>query len=291
MRSMTGYGRGSSEVSGRRVIVEIRSVNHRFLEVKLRGAFAEAGLEQRVTALLRTYLDRGALHVTLRDEGGGAAESIRCDLSLAEAYAAALEKIRVAIGAPAGDMLALVASQPGVLSTSHATADPDELWAALEPAVVAAAKALVLSREREGAALSADLITRIDHLEAHAAALQQLTADSPQAHKKRLHDRLARLLDGADVDPQRLAQEVALFADRVDVAEELTRLAAHLQEARRLVAVEKAPSGRRLDFLTQELHREINTIGSKSQSAACAARVVEAKAELERLREQVQNVE
>jgi len=291
MRSMTGYGRGSSEIGGRRVIVEMRSVNHRFLEVKLRGAFAEAGLEQRVTALLRTHLDRGALHVTLRDEGGGAAESIRSDLALAEAYASALEKIRVAIGAPAGDMLALVASQPGVLSTSHATADPDELWAALEPAVAAAARSLVITREREGAALSADLATRIDHLEAHAAALQQLTADSPQAHKKRLQDRLARLLDGADVDPQRLAQEVALFADRVDVAEELTRLAAHLQEARRLVELEKAPTGRRLDFLTQELHREINTIGSKSQSAACAARVVEAKAELERLREQVQNVE
>jgi len=288
---MTGFGRGTSEVSGRRVIVEMRSVNHRFLEVKLRGTFAEAGLEQRVTALLRTQIDRGALHVTLRDEGGASAESIRTDVALAQAYATALEEVRVAIGAPVGDMLALVASQPGVLSTSHATADPDELWAALEPAVSAAAKSLITAREREGAALSADLGMRIGHLEAHAAELQQLTADSPQAHKKRLHERLARLLDGADVDPQRLAQEVALFADRVDVAEELTRLAAHLVEARRLVESERGPTGRRLDFLTQELHREINTIGSKSQSAACAARVVEAKAELERLREQVQNVE
>src|SRR5262249_42103438 len=150
--------------------------------------------------------------------------------------------------------------------------------------------ALVDSRTREGAAIAADLRARLKVVDGLARELGELTRDTPGEVRRRLHERLERLLGPGEVDPQRVAQEVAIFADKSDVTEELTRLSAHLAEFERLLG-QSAPAGRRLDFLTQELNREVNTIGSKSQSAACAARVVDAKAELERLREQIQNVE
>ncbi|HEX4456464.1 MAG TPA: DUF1732 domain-containing protein, partial [Polyangia bacterium] len=142
----------------------------------------------------------------------------------------------------------------------------------------------------EGAALQADLVARLDALEVAAREIAALAKDAPDNYRKKLRDRLERALKPGEVDPQRLAQEIAFVADKLDVTEELTRIAAHLAECRRLCAATDA-AGRRLDFLTQELNREVNTIGSKSQSAEVAARVVDAKAELERLREQIQNVE
>jgi uncharacterized protein (TIGR00255 family) len=291
MKSMTGYGRGTCEVAGRRLVIELRSLNHRFLEVKLRLPWPDPGLEQLMTQLCRSRLDRGMLTLSVRDEGGGSAQEVRADLDLARAYAAALAQIGEALSLPPPS-LDLIATQPGVLRAGEALADPDALWATLKPALEQALAALIDSRRREGAALAADLGARTDKLEALAAELQALTRDAPENHRRRLRERLDRVLSPSDgVDPQRLAQEVAILAERVDVAEELTRLSTHLAELRRLLAHDGGPSGRRLDFLTQELNREINTVGSKCQSAQVAARVVDAKAELERLREQIQNVE
>jgi uncharacterized protein (TIGR00255 family) len=163
---------------------------------------------------------------------------------------------------------------------------------ALKPGVEAALDALLEARAREGAALKADLDARTATLEKLATDLRDLTRDAPDVYRKRLRERLERALQDQQqqVDSARLAQEVAFLADKADVAEELTRLETHLGELKRLLT-QKGPAGRRLDFLTQELNREINTIGSKSQSATVAARVVDAKAEVERLREQIQNVE
>jgi uncharacterized protein (TIGR00255 family) len=287
---MTGYGRGTCEVAGRRLVVELRSLNHRFLEVKLRLPWSDPALEQHITQLLRTRLDRGVVTVTVRDEGGGSAQVVRADVELARGYAHALDELRGALGMSEQVTLALVAAQPGVLGVGERAPDSDELWAGLKPGVEAALGGLVETRAREGAAIAHDLKTRLTAVEQIAVELRELSRDAPEHYRKRLSERLARALAPSDVDVQRLAQEVAILADKMDVSEELTRMTAHLCELKRVIE-NGAPAGRRLDFLTQELNREVNTIGSKCQSAPAAARVVDAKAELERLREQIQNVE
>jgi uncharacterized protein (TIGR00255 family) len=292
---MTGYGRGTCEVAGRRLVLEMRSLNHRFFEVKLRLPWGDAAVEQQLTQLLRTRIDRGMVSVTAFDEASrgagdrsGTPPRVYADLPLARGYAQALDEVRAAMGSTEVVTLAMVAGQPGVLVAGEGLPDSDALWRALQPGIDEAVRALVAAREREGEALAGDLRARLKLVEQLAGELRELTRDAPEQYKKRLEERLARL--NADVDEQRVAVEVAVFADKSDVTEELTRLQLHVRELMRLLD-EPGPQGRRLDFLVQELNREVNTIGSKSQSAACAQRVVDAKAEIERLREQIQNVE
>jgi uncharacterized protein (TIGR00255 family) len=289
---MTGYGRGTCDVGGRRLVVEMRSLNHRFLEVKLRLPWSDAAVESHLTQLLRSRLDRGVVSVSVREEGGGAGEEVRADLPLARSYLAALEQIRADLKLHETVSLTLIAAQPGVLSVGETLRDGEALWLALKPGVELALAALLESRSREGASLKSDLVTRTATLEQLTIDLRELTRDAPDQYRKRLRERLDRAIQPGDqpIDAQRLAQEVAFLADKADVAEELTRLETHLTEVKRMLG-QSGPAGRRLDFLTQELNREINTIGSKSQSAVVAARVVDAKAEVERLREQIQNVE
>jgi uncharacterized protein (TIGR00255 family) len=290
MRSMTGYGRGSCELAGRRLVVELRSLNHRFLEVKLRLPWADAAIDLHVTQALRARLERGVVTVSVRDEGGGATQAVRVDVELARGYERALEQLRTTLALAEPISLALIAAQPGVITVGEGAPDGEQLWAALEPGIKQAIDALVESRGREGAAIAVDLRARLATMERLVSELRELTSDAPDSFRKRLHERLERTVGPGEVDPHRLAQEVAIMADRLDVSEELTRLGAHLTEFRRLLDGKQA-AGRRLDFLAQELNREINTIGSKSQSGATGARVIDAKAELERVREQIQNVE
>ena len=287
---MTGYGRGTCEVAGRRLVVEVRSVNHRFLELKLRMPWADAALESHVTAAIRARLSRGAVTISVRDEGGGTGQAVRADVGLARQYHHALTEIRAAVGLEEPVSLALVAAQPGVISVGEGVTDPEALWRAIAPGLEAALDALVAARGREGEALRADLQQRLGTLERMQRELGALTAEAPENYRKKLRERLERALKPGEVDAQRLAQEIAILADKADVTEELTRMAAHVAECKRLTD-ESGANGRRLDFLTQELNREVNTIGAKSQSAPVAARVVDAKAEVERLREQIQNVE
>jgi uncharacterized protein (TIGR00255 family) len=290
MRSMTGFGRATCEIEGRRYVVELRSLNHRFLEVKPRLPWADPSLEQRVVQAIRGRLERGVISITVRDEGSAtAARGAQADLALARSVFRALEEIRESLGLAEPVTLALVAAQPGVLSVGDPVADPESLWAGLQHGIDGALTALVEARRREGQALAADLRARVATLRRLAEELAAHAKEAPREAARRLHARVERLLseaEGVTLDPQRLALEVALLADKSDVSEELTRLAAHLDEVDALLGAEGA-IGRRLDFLAQELHREVNTIGSKTQ----AARVIDAKAEVERLREQVQNVE
>jgi uncharacterized protein (TIGR00255 family) len=274
MKSMTGYGRGTCEVAGRRLVVELRSVNHRFLEIKLRMPWSEAALEAHVTAALRGRLSRGAVTVSVRDEGGGVGQAVRADAALARQYHHALTEVRAAIGSEEPVTLALVAAQPGVITVGESVSDPEALWAAMAPGLEAALQALVAARTREGNALRTDLRARLTTLDGMHLELGALTSEAPDNYRKKLRDRLDRALKPGEVDAQRLAQEIAILADKADVTEELTRMAAHIAECVRLTD-EDGANGRRLDFLTQELNREVNTIGAKSQSATVAARVVD----------------
>lgn len=295
MRSMTGHGRGIAEVGGRRATVEIRAVNHRFFDLKLRASSIDPAVEDRIGQTLRKRVERGSLTLTVREEGVATAQTVRVDLPFAKNVAAALDELSRALGHTEPVPLGLVVAQPGVMQIGEPPAGEgaaDAAFFLLSPALDGALDELIAMRRREGATLAADLLARLARLDALAGEIEKLAVVGPEEARRRLSDRLHKLLAGSGVavDEARLAAEAAVLADRLDVTEELVRLRSHFAQVRALVA-EDAPVGRRLDFLVQELGREINTIGSKSQSAEIARRIVEAKAELEKIREQVQNVE
>jgi len=289
---MTGYGRGTADRGGRRVTVEIRSVNHRFLDVKVRGT-TEPGIEDAIVTRLRDRVERGAVTVAVRVEHRGAA-ALSIDRDAARAAFDALRALADELGiAPPG--LELVVAQPGVVAPPDAEpADAGEVVAAATAAADAALAGLVAMRTTEGGSLARELTTRAAALRALVTEIAALAAGVPADVQKKLGDRVRRLLgelDAPAVDPARLAQEVALLADRADVTEEVVRLGSHLEQLATVLAADAGAVGRRLDFLLQEVGRELNTIGSKSPSAEIINRIVAAKVELEKLREQAQNVE
>ncbi|HTR53917.1 MAG TPA: DUF1732 domain-containing protein [Kofleriaceae bacterium] len=311
---MTGFGRGVAERGGVRATVDIRAVNHRFLDLKLRGEPVAPATEDAIGARVRGAIERGSVVIAIHLARESDARS-RIDEAAARAAHAQLSALAKQLGT-APPELGLVLAQPGVVAAAEATRDSDApaILAALDPALVELAR----MRAAEGGTLARELAARVAELATLRENIARLAAGLPEQLGRRLHERLGRLVrDEADqrnadaagfLDPARLAQEVALLADRADVTEELVRLASHLDQVRALLAGDEPPAspgeaidrprstksggvGRRLDFLAQELGRELNTIGSKSASAEITASVVEAKAVLEKLREQVQNVE
>jgi len=290
IRSMTGFGAGRASVGGEDLDVEIRSVNHKFCEVKARMPRELSALEMEIVRVVKDRLARGGVEVSVRRGGTAASFAPRVDAALAESYARAFAEIQARLGLPGHVMLADVIAADGVVRLEEREVDQDAAREALGRALGHALDALVGMRGREGEALARDVAGRLDAVEAAVARVAELVPRSVEHHRVRLTERVTELARGVGVDPARLAQEVALFADRTDVAEEVTRLRSHVAQARALLAGEE-PAGRKLDFLVQEMHREANTIGSKSQSAEIAGLVVTLKAEIERMREQVQNVE
>jgi uncharacterized protein (TIGR00255 family) len=294
---MTGYGRGVAERDARRAAVEIRSVNHRFMDVKLRGAPLDAAIEERVAARVRERITRGSLTVTLRLEGWGAGASLRVDQEAARRVHAELRQLAAALEIEPRISLELVCTQPGVMVAvegERGWGSVDEAMAeCVAEAVDRALEDLISMRDAEGQALARDLAGRFETLRSLGAALERLASAAPEDAERRLRERLGRLLAGGKVpvDEARLAQEVAILSDRMDVTEELVRVKSHIAQLGELMSQRQQAVGRRLDFLVQELGREFNTVASKSQSADIARLVVEAKAELEKVREQVQNVE
>jgi uncharacterized protein (TIGR00255 family) len=286
---MTGFGRGVAEHAGVRATVDVRAVNHRFLDLKLRAAGISAALEDAIGSHVRAAIERGAVSVSVH-VAGRERSATHIDAAAAQAAHAELADLSRALGT-APPELALVLAQPGVvIATDDARDDSDPaILAALDAAVAQLARMRVV----EGEALARELAARLDELARLHAAIEQRAVAAPEQIQRRLHDRVRKLLGdeaSSSLDPARLAQEIALLADRADVTEELVRLASHLAQARALIAGTTA-CGRRLDFLAQEIGRELNTIGSKSALAEITAAVVEAKVALEKLREQVQNVE
>jgi uncharacterized protein (TIGR00255 family) len=301
MRSMTGFGIGeatltpspASRAPGNatsKVTIEIRAVNHRFLDLRVRGPSQLPDLANVVEGLARERLNRGRFDITIRLEGA-VLGSIVIDRERARSVFAALTALRDEIAPNADVPLSLLGSVPDLFvpSIEHAG---ETLNASLDTAFDNAIAALDAMRLREGHALAADLGRRLATIRRLMATITERAPLVLDAYKKRLKERADRLrvASDLDVDPGRLEQEVALFADRIDVAEELTRLESHSTHFESLLLREEAV-GRRLDFLLQEMAREANTIGSKGQDVAIAHAVVELKAEIERMREQVQNVE
>ncbi len=290
IRSMTGFGAGRSGGGDEGIEAEIRSVNHKFCEVKARLPRELAALETELVRQVKDRLARGGIDFTLRRSSARGALAPRVDAELAAAYARAFEEVRARLGLAGPVSLSEVLAAEGVVTLEERAVDLDAARAAAAGAIATALDALLAMREREGEALARDLESRLVSVEGLAARLAALSPRSVEDYRARLHERVAELSRGLAPDPQRLATEVALFADRTDVTEEITRLASHVAQMRGLLASGE-PVGRKMDFLVQEMHREANTVGSKSQSAEAAAAVVALKAEIERMREQVQNVE
>jgi len=280
---MTGFGRGSVDAGERRLRVEIRSVNHRGLDLKIRSGESDAFCDSEIARAVRGAVERGAVTVLIRDESAAASAGI--DAARVRALYGVLEQLRQELKIDEPVTLGTVGAY---LGASHGSAlSGESLWELLRPVVATALKELTAMRTREGAALAVDLAARRSRLRELAAILRARAATLPEKFAQRLQERLAGQVA---IDPGRLAQEVALMAERLDVSEELVRLETHLEHLGEILKGEGAV-GRKLDFVVQEIGRELNTVASKAQDAEMAAVVIDAKAELEKLREQAQNVE
>jgi uncharacterized protein (TIGR00255 family) len=292
IRSMTGYGRAEAQTPFGRFTVEMRSVNHRFGEVLVRLPRDLGPLEDRVRAVVQARVQRGRVEVTiLREDRAVRTRTVRADPDLALAYAQALRELAGVLGVQDGLTLPQVTAFPDVIRVEEAKEDLDALWPGLAPAVEAALGDLVGMREAEGRRLAEDLEARLTRLEELAAAVEARSRAAVGEHVARLRERIAALLGEVPVDENRLAAEVAIFADRSDVSEEVTRLRSHAAQFKADLHAGDGAIGRRLEFVLQEMGREVNTTGAKANDLEITRAVIAMKGELESMREQIQNVE
>lgn len=291
-RSMTGFGRGQSEVEGALVTVELRSVNHKFLDVRVQAGGPLATYSGSIERRLRKSFLRGRLEASLTlVRAPGAQGAAVLDVERAREVAAALRELRTMLELSGEVSLALVAGAPGVMTArTEVEAAVPTLDRAVEDALDGACSSLLEMRTTEGGLLKARLDEHLETVRRHVEVLQTRSRLSISEKQRRLEERVKALLVEVDVPEDRMAQELALLVDRLDVSEEIERLEAHLSHAGSILHGE-GPMGRKLDFLVQEMNRESNTIGSKCADAAMAHEVVELKAEVERMREQIQNLE
>jgi uncharacterized protein (TIGR00255 family) len=289
MRSMTGFGLGEATLRDGRVTAEVRSLNHRFLEIRIRLPPELIDHTFFVEQLCRERLGRGRYDVSVRVDSA-ALPPTELDMTRARSVYAALGRLRDELCPGAEVPLSLLAAVPGLLvSAEPASGEPSRQ--ALATCLGVALDHLDQMRAVEGAALAVELRTRLAMLSRQCDTLREQAPAIVLGQEKRLAERIARLLGGSEgLDPARLATEVALLADRCDITEELVRLASHFSQFDELCSG-AGPSGRKLDFLLQEMAREANTVGAKCQDASLSHLVVSLKAEIERLREQVQNIE
>jgi len=291
LSSMTGYGRGTQEIEGEKAVVEIRSVNNRFLELQLKLPRSLTILEERIKALLRSNLSRGRIYYLLTWAGTDEPFSaLKLNEDAVEIYYSLLEKLRDKFKLKEKIGLNHLLGFPDLLQKETQEPDLDRIWPTVEKATVAALSLLKEMREREGERLSQDILERMDKLQ----GLEDWVAkQSPRVVEKRRKELRAKIEDlglKGEVDDDRLAQEVAIFAERTDITEECVRLKSHIRQFV-TISQEGGVVGRKLIFLQQEMNREVNTIGAKALDASISQKVVEMKEELEKVREQLQNVE
>ncbi|MGQ9557591.1 MAG: YicC/YloC family endoribonuclease [Desulfurispora sp.] len=291
--SMTGYGRGEASGCGKKFVVELKTVNHRYVEVHLRFPrnFNSLVLEERARRMILQTVARGRVdgYISVEDIGEKNA-AVQVDKELAAAYYKAMRETLTELGISSSIEPEHLFSRPGVLSLIEPEVDVEELWGVLETAVRGALEQLLEMRRVEGDKLRADLLQRLDLVAGYTREIQARSPLVVDEYRQRLEQRLAEILPDNLPDQQRLMQEVALYAERCSITEELVRLFSHLEQAR-VILNQEGTVGRKMDFLLQEMNREVNTIGSKSSDLPISRTVVEIKSELEKIREQVQNLE
>ncbi|SHJ35133.1 TIGR00255 family protein [Desulfatibacillum alkenivorans DSM 16219] len=292
IHSMTAFARGEAQGDDKTISVEIRSVNHRFCEIAVRMPRPWIALEEKIKNRIRQALSRGRVDVTVEVRSqGGSSQVYEADAALARNYYEAVKEVHEALGLSDPIPIDSIIRLNGVINASSVKPDLESDWSLLEQALSQALDALSSMRETEGEALHEDFLGRLKKLEESLESVSSMAASQPEVHLEKLKERLAALLEGAaDLDPARLAQEAAFLADKSDITEEIVRARSHIAQFRDILDQEEPP-GRSLNFLAQELHREFSTMGSKSSDAGLSHVVVAAKAEVEKIREQVQNVE
>ncbi len=287
---MTGFGSAEGNVLGGRLSIEIRSVNHRYFNPQLKLPFELGGVEGPLRERLRQLLERGHVTVSARWIEAPQREGVvAVDLARARQLVAAAKELKKRLKLKGDVDLAFVARQPEVLTPRQDGIAAAE-WSEVEPIAERAVRELLGMRAREGAALAAELGGRLGALETGARTIEQRAPERLTAELARLKKAVAELAAGVQVDEQRLAVEVALMADRVDITEELVRLRTHVAACREALATDGAV-GKQLGFLAQELLREVNTIGSKANDAGITQTVIAMKGDLEKFREQLDNLE
>ena len=291
MNSMTGYGRGEAARGGAKFTVEISAVNRKQAELSLYLPRELDALESRARDEINAKVSRGriAARVQWTAKSGDRAQ-VEIDRNLAKEYAREYRKLATDLKLGGEVSLDTILRAPGVLQTSEEDLDVESLWTPLRTAVRAALKELLAMRAREGGNLKKDLQKRIDALQKSVKAVKRQAPKTMRRHREALLDRLNQSGLDLKLDDERVLKEVAMFADRIDISEELTRLESHFGQFTDY-AKAKGPVGRTLDFLSQEMNREVNTIGSKANDPVISRVVVAMKSELEKFREQVQNVE
>ncbi|MBU1275956.1 MAG: YicC family protein [Proteobacteria bacterium] len=291
IKSMTGYGRGQSAVGEGSWVAELKTVNSRYLDFHLRLPAGLTALEERIKKFVGARLTRGRVSLSIAASGAvGAAPRLVLNRPLVREYRRVLAELQQELGITQDPGIAPFLHNRDLILSQEEGPDPEALWSQLEPALAQALDELEAMRAAEGRALADDLAAR---LEVVGRLFSEAAARSPQVvagYQERLRERIAFLTGETEPDPQRLAMEVAVIADKADITEEAVRAASHLEQLRQFLQSSE-PVGRKLDFLMQELNREANTMGSKTPDAEAGQTIVELKAELERIREQVQNIE
>ncbi len=290
---MTGFGSAEDRVLNGRLRIDIRTVNHRYFNPQLKLPADLAGVEIEIRERLRQLLERGAVAVTARWVEGAAVErGVTVDLTRAKQVLAAAQQLKKQLKLKGTVDLAFVARHPEVLTAANGAGVSEQpvQWADVQPIVERAARDVVAMREKEGQVLALELNARLDALEAAARIVEEQAPARLKAEHDRLKQAVAELTAGVTVDEQRLAVEIALLADRLDITEELVRFRAHVAAARAALASDQ-PVGKQLGFLAQELLREVNTMGSKANDARITQTVIAMKGDLEKFREQLENLE
>jgi uncharacterized protein (TIGR00255 family) len=289
---MTGYGRGDCAKDGFKFTVELNSINRKQSDISINLPKEFVELEPRIRDEINAHLSRGRINVVVAYHRSDtkAEESVELDMALAKAYHRAIHKLHKELKLNGSLTLDTILRAPGVMKLAETSVDAEAVWPSVKTALQKAVTGLVKMREKEGKFLANDLAQRLGLLETGLEQIRQSAPEILKRYREQLHSRVKEAGLEISLDDERLLKEVVFFADRCDISEEVTRLASHLKQFRDCLKANE-PVGRTLDFLAQEMGREINTIGSKANAAEISQEVVKMKAELEKIREQIQNIE
>ncbi len=291
IKSMTGFGRSSLALENMDILVEIRSVNHRFLETSIRLSHAYSYLEDKVKKQIQNKISRGKVDVNLSIQLHGLNDiEVEINNSLAAAYINAMRSANEKLGLDDDLTLSSIMRFSDIFSLRKVQLDEETVWASVLPAVNEAADRFLEMRIIEGEKLYADLKNRLDSLEKLLNNVKEYAPETAKRYYNKLYAKITELLADRDIEESRIMTESAIFADKIAIDEETVRLGSHIEQFRSLIESDE-PIGRKLDFLIQEMNREVNTMGSKAQDLAVTRCVVDMKSEIEKLREQIQNIE
>lgn len=288
---MTGFGRAEEIIEGRDIIVEIRSVNHRYYEFSARVPRAYGYIEEKLKSYLNGRISRGKVEVSVSITAIEAADTqIEINKAVAKGYVDALRSVGEELGLEDDLTLSQLVRLPDVFTVRKAPDDEELIWNSVRTVADEAVSRFIAMRETEGLKMKEDVLERADIIERLVDEVERLSPISAENYRNKLYARLCEVLADKNIDEQRLVTEAAIFADKTAVAEETVRLKSHIRQLRDMLSLNE-PVGRKLDFLIQEFNREANTIGSKAQDIAVTKIVVDLKSEIEKIREQIQNIE